>query len=164
VRGHGAIGVEGLALELSDANVPEVVVDQVRNVAALERNVRGLESAREGGDRDEVERQRGELVCEPPRFLDPLLRQTPVEHRVAVHDMVDVEERLPVPDEEEEPHRTSLCGTATVCHSLMDVPHIACRAETVAVPTRACFPFGQVSNVYDASARFIRLSLRDRSR
>ena len=42
--------------------------------------------------------------------------------------------------------------------------HITCRAETVAVPIRACFPFGQASNVYEASARFIRLSLRSRSR
>src|SRR5205823_2854385 len=45
---------------------------------------------------------------EPLRLLDPLFRQPAVERRIAVHDLVDVEERLPVAGNEEEPHRWSL--------------------------------------------------------
>ena len=108
MRGRVAVGVERLALELADADVSEVVVDEMRDLTAGERDVRGLERARERGDGHEIERQRGELAREPLRLLDALLREPAVEVRVAVHDLVDVEERLPVPREKEEPHRGSL--------------------------------------------------------
>src|SRR6185312_5975942 len=92
------------ALELADADVSELVVDEVRDVAARKRDVRRLERPRERGDGDEVDRQRGELAREALGLLDPLLREAAVESRVAVDDLVDVEERLPVADDEEEPH------------------------------------------------------------
>ena len=108
VRRRLAVGVERLALELADADVSELLVHEMGNIASGERDVRGLDRAREGGDGDEVEWQRGELAGEPLRFLDPLLREPAVELRVAVHDLVDVEERLPVARDEEDPHRGSV--------------------------------------------------------
>ena len=67
----------------------------MRDLAARERDIRGLERPGKGRDGDEVERQRGELAGEQLGLLDPLLREPAVERRVAVHDLVDVEERLP---------------------------------------------------------------------
>ena len=118
MRGELAVCIEGLALEISDADVSEVVVDEMRDLAAHERDVRGLDGARERRDDDEVERQRGELAREPLRLRDSLLREPAVELRVAVHDLVDVEERLPVPHDDEEPHHGRLsrgrpCGVAS---------------------------------------------------
>ena len=79
--------------------------------AARERDVRGLQRARERRDGREVDRERGDLAAEPLRLLDPLLGKPAVERRVAVDDLVDVEQRLAVPHEEEEPHRGRLgCG------------------------------------------------------
>ena len=111
MSGCGAVRVERLALELADADISQLFVDEMWDVAARERDVRRLHRARKRGDRDEVEWQCRELAGQPLRLFDPLLREPAVEGRVAVHDLVHVEERLPVPCEDEEAHRRSLsCG------------------------------------------------------
>src|SRR5438477_6798117 len=46
VRWRLAIGLERPALELADPNVSKLLVDEVRDVAVGERDVRGLERAR----------------------------------------------------------------------------------------------------------------------
>src|SRR6185437_12250804 len=62
VRRRVAVGVERLALELADSYVSQVLVDEMRDLAAGERDVRGLERPGEGRDGDEVERHCGELA------------------------------------------------------------------------------------------------------
>ena len=126
MRGRGAVVVERLALEVADADVPELLVDEVRHITTRERDVGRLQRARERRDRDEGDRQRRELAGEPPRLLDALLRKPAVESRIAVYDFVDVEERLPVAREEEQPHRRRLSrGRPLRCN----VPHARRRSR-----------------------------------
>src|SRR4029077_16179627 len=56
VRGRRAIRVERLPLELADADVAEVVVDEMRHLAVAERDVGGLQRAREWRDCCELDR------------------------------------------------------------------------------------------------------------
>src|SRR2546430_9951706 len=58
MRRRLAVGVERLALEVANADVAEIVLDEMRHRTACESEVRGLERAGEGRDGDEVERQR----------------------------------------------------------------------------------------------------------
>jgi hypothetical protein len=101
----GAVVLDRPALELADADVVEVGVDlPVDVVAACEREPRRLLRARELGDDAEVDLDARNLPVQLPCLLDPERRQSAVEPRVAVHDVVDVEQGLPVAREEQEAH------------------------------------------------------------
>jgi len=110
VRRLGAVLVDGAALQLADADVAEVVLDDAGDVATFEREVRRLDDARKRRDGGELDRDRLDLSSESLRLVDPLLGEAPVEQRVAVDDPGDVEERLAVSGEQEDPHRRSLCA------------------------------------------------------
>jgi len=106
----GAVVREGAPFEVADADVVEVRVDHRRNVvrARGESKTRGLLCARKGGDGAPVDRDRGDLSGEGKSLLDPERSETSIPRRVAVDDPVDVEQRLPVPDQEKQPHAATV--------------------------------------------------------
>ena len=97
--------VDRLALEVADVDVVEERLDVERHAPSAERELGRLARSTEARMDAEVERDPGELGPEAGRLLLALRGQLHRHGRVAVHMTRDVELRLTVPGEDEEPHR-----------------------------------------------------------
>src|SRR5919202_2918239 len=99
-----AVVAERLPLQLADLDVVEQRLLEERNVAALERDLRRLDRSREARVHAQVERQVGQLLPQEPRLVAPLLSQRDRHRGIPVHALLEVERRLPVPRDHEQPH------------------------------------------------------------
>ena len=98
---------ERAAFELTDSDVVEVLVDDLRNLrrAAAEGEGRRLLGSRETRGDADVDRQRRELHAE--RLGSPAagVGEAPIQLWIAVHEPGDVEDRLTVASKDEQAHR-----------------------------------------------------------
>jgi len=101
------VGVQLLALERADVDVVEERLHDERDLLpSPERDLGRLLRAREAGVHAGAERDLLHLFPEPARLLPPALGERDRHRRVAIHAPFDVERRLAVPGEDEEPHTT----------------------------------------------------------
>ena len=99
-----AVVLERLTLELADAHVVEVGHDDVRDFAITERDRRRLLGTWETRSDQEVDVDGRDLLAERARRGPACAAQPTIERRIAVDHTGDVEERLTVASEQEDPH------------------------------------------------------------
>ena len=88
-------------------DVVQVAVDHARHgrrSSVAECDPCGLLGAREPRDDAEVDLHCRDLLAEGDCLLAALRREPPVSRRIAVDDPVHVEQRLPVPGEQQQAH------------------------------------------------------------
>ena len=100
------IRVDRLAVEIADVDVVEERLDLRGDPSIEEGELRRLARSLEPRVDAEVDRNAGELGPEPSRRVASRLRERPRPRGVAVDPALDVECRLAVPAEDEEPHRS----------------------------------------------------------
>src|SRR5579864_2821010 len=109
----GAVLVERLTLELADVDVVEERLFELRHIPSFERGVCGLEGPPETRVDAEVERQLGELVAKLLRLCVSLRRERDRHARIAVDPVCEVEGRVGVTGQHEEPHGRGAYACAT---------------------------------------------------